>query len=401
MAMDAGSELEILSRFSRLISTSNTPEGVLALLADAGVEHMGASAVAVLELRESGRLELAGSSGLPDCAAGFVGEVDALGPELGEQMRKRCAPDFAQAHTLLMMSGGDLFGAMVLLFRSPTEFEPNKTRLVETLVELSAVAISHASRYAALSRSYAELRASRVALARSHKLRALGQMAAGVSHDLKNILNPISLYVQVLQRAIPRGDTATIDEAIEQMRATVKRGVEVIDRLRDFSRQTPATAVEVTDLDSLAREAIELSRARFASNSSAAFKIRIELTSPPPVRVEPSDLVSALTNLMINAVDAMHGGGTITVASGEARGGSWISVSDDGPGMPPEVEKKVFEPFFTTKGSDGTGLGLAMVYACVQRHKGEITLRTAPGEGASFTLWFPGIDAPPPSSAAG
>jgi signal transduction histidine kinase len=85
----------------------------------------------------------------------------------------------------------------------------------------------------------------------------------------------------------------------------------------------------------------------------------------------------------------MPGGGTITVQSGTEDGMSFVSIADNGPGMPPEVEQRAFEPFFTTKGQEGTGLGLAMVYAFVQRHRGRITLKTAPGEGAAFTLSFP------------
>ena len=76
-----------------------------------------------------------------------------------------------------------------------------------------------------------------------------------------------------------------------------------------------------------------------------------------------------------------------------------MQVADDGPGMPPEVEQRVFEPFFTTKGEEGTGLGLAMVYACMQRHGGSVKLQTAPGEGTQFTLVFPlsaSIPPPPP-----
>jgi signal transduction histidine kinase len=99
--------------------------------------------------------------------------------------------------------------------------------------------------------------------------------------------------------------------------------------------------------------------------------------------------VNALVNLIANAIDAMPAGGTITLRSGEGDGGAWVSVADDGPGMPPEVERRVFEPFFTTKGEAGTGLGLAMVQATMRRHGGTVKLVTEPGQGTTFTLWFP------------
>jgi signal transduction histidine kinase len=82
-------------------------------------------------------------------------------------------------------------------------------------------------------------------------------------------------------------------------------------------------------------------------------------------------------------------GGTITVRTGGDHAASWIEVADDGPGMTPEIEHHVFDPFFTTKGDEGTGLGLAMVFACMQRHGGTVELVTAKGEGARFRLRFP------------
>ena len=107
------------------------------------------------------------------------------------------------------------------------------------------------------------------------------------------------------------------------------------------------------------------------------------------------EILSALVNLFVNAVDA--GASTITLRSGEDDGGSWIAISDDGPGMPPDVAKRVFEPFFTTKGAEGTGLGLSMVYASMQRHGGKVQLDTAEGQGTTFKLWFvaPGSAAHP------
>ena len=105
--------------------------------------------------------------------------------------------------------------------------------------------------------------------------------------------------------------------------------------------------------------------------------------------------------LDLSAIDALRDGGTITLRTGESDGGSWVQVADDGSGMPPDVEARVFEPFFTTKGEDGTGLGLAMVYASMQRHGGSVRLETAPGKGTAFTLWFPRSASakPPPASS--
>jgi signal transduction histidine kinase len=246
-----------------------------------------------------------------------------------------------------------------------------------------------------------ELRASQDTLARTAKLRALGQMAAGISHDLKNILNPISLHLQLLKRAVARGAADEARESIVEMDQILKRGVQTIERLRDFSRQTPESRAELVDVNQLAHEAIEIARTRMASRPYRSLSIREQLGAPPQVMARSGDVVSAVVNLVVNAIDALcqpppagsldeAGEGIITIRTGESRGGAWIEVADNGPGMALEVEQRVFDPFFTTKGDDGTGLGLAMVYACVHRQGGSVALETGPGRGAKFTLWFPG-----------
>jgi signal transduction histidine kinase len=213
-------------------------------------------------------------------------------------------------------------------------------------------------------------------------------MSAGISHDLVNMLNPLSLHLQLLRRLIQRG--APVDEAIAEIENAVRRGVETVARLRDFSRQAPEAPIEIVALDDLAHEAIELSRPRIGAKERAReIGIVASRGAPPPVRARGSELMAALLNLLVNAVDAMEDGGTITVGTGAVETRAWVQVADDGPGIPLDMQQRIFEPFFTTKGNAGTGLGLAMVYACVQRYGGSLDLESAPGCGTRFTLWFP------------
>jgi signal transduction histidine kinase len=114
-----------------------------------------------------------------------------------------------------------------------------------------------------------------------------------------------------------------------------------------------------------------------------------ELGTTAPVVIRPADCVTALVNLIVNAVDALHEKGRITVRSGESADGSWIEVSDNGPGIPPEVKARILEPFFTTKGDLGTGLGMSIVYAFVQRYGGRLEIESELGRGALFRMWFP------------
>ena len=259
--------------------------------------------------------------------------------------------------------------------------------------------VAEAARRAEQAKMREQLRQSEIALARSEKLRALGQMAAGITHDLKNLLAPMSLHLQIVDRALRSGHTPDAQSSVVELKQILDRGIRTIERLREFSRQSPERRPEPVDLNRVARDSAEVARPRMAQGKRALSLIKHELDDPPPVFAQADEVLAAVVNLVINAIDAMpDGGGTITISTGEERSGAWIQVADDGPGMPPEIEQRVFEPFFSTKGADGTGLGLAMVYACATRHGGSVKLETAPGEGARFRLWFPATG---PMSARG
>jgi signal transduction histidine kinase len=234
-----------------------------------------------------------------------------------------------------------------------------------------------------------QLRASEEVLRRTERLRSLGEMAAGISHDIKNILNPAGLQLTRLERAIGKNDLGIATDATTALRQVLARGVETVERLRAFSRQEPEPQRVAVDLDRIAAESIELARPRMSSSDRTPSHIVLEAGGAPPIKGVAADLVGAVVNLIANAIDAMPRGGTITVSTGSDDEGPWLRVADDGPGMSPEVKARVFEPFFTTKGESGTGLGLAMVYACMVRHAGRVELDTAPGRGARFTLRFP------------
>jgi signal transduction histidine kinase len=393
-AVSRESGIDALTRFARLASEAGTGPTILPLLADALIAHAGADAVAVVEIHEGGA-RLVPSPHLPGELAGVTLEADAVGEEIGTTLSVACGGRFGQVRSRPLVSGGGLFGFVVMFFEGRQS--PDRLTLAEGLIDLAAVTLASATKLQQLARSHAELKASQDALARTEKLRALGQMAAGVSHDLKNILNPLSLHLQLIERSIARGNTDAAKESVVEMKQVLVRGVQTIERLRDYSRQSPESRAEEVDLNKLVHEAGEIARPRMAARGGRANRIREELGAPRPVMARSGEIVSALVNLVVNAIDAMPGGGTITLRTGESEGASWVEVADDGPGMPPEVERRVFEPFFTTKGAEGTGLGLAMVYACMQRHGGSVKLETAPGKGTAFTLLFPKSASVPPS----
>jgi len=385
--------VDTLIRFSRLASEASTGSQVLPLLAEAAVRHLGADGAVVVEVTDDGRLRVAAAQDVPETVAQWAGESEAIDSELGPDLLRASEGKFADAQTFPLVSTGGLFGALVLLFRAKASTTERELGLARGLADLAAVAVGRASQMAKLVQANAELRASRDVLARTEKLRALGQMAAGVSHDLKNILNPVSLHAQLIQRAIARGDTEAATRSVEELRGIIHRGVETLERLRAFSRQSPDARATRVQLEKLAAEALVIARPRMSSRSGALCRIVEELAEAPPVEARGDEVVAAVVNLLVNAMDAMPDGGTIHLCTGEARGGAFVTVADTGPGMTPDVQARIFEPFFTTKGGEGTGLGLAMVFATMQRCGGSVSVESTPGQGAAFTLWFPAITA--------
>jgi signal transduction histidine kinase len=208
---------------------------------------------------------------------------------------------------------------------------------------------------------------------------------------MKNILNPLGLHLQIVQRAVP-SDKRDAQQSMAEMKQVLHRGAEMLNRLREFSRQAPEAKTESVDLNACTHEAVEICKPRLHQRQDLHVELHEKHGAPPRVLVRSAELVAAVVNLVVNGIDAIGATskrGTITVETGASPRGGWVRVSDDGPGMTPEVERRVFEPFFTTKGAEGTGLGLALAYAFVQRHQGTLELVTAPGKGASFTMTFP------------
>jgi len=235
-------------------------------------------------------------------------------------------------------------------------------------------------------------------LIESEKMRALGEMAAGIAHDLRNIFTPLQLHASLLRRhlaADPVGQ-ASIDK-IERVLAI---GVEVIDRLSGFSRRGDDGSAPLVLAD-VARAAVELCRHRLRRTPNV--QLTLDASPAPPIRICQGELTSALVNLIGNALDAVSATGTVTVRTCAADDGACVEVADDGPGIPADVQPRIFEPFFTTKPA-GSGLGLAIVRAFVDRHGGRLSLETSAETGTRVRLWFPAcsqVQAAPASGGAG
>ncbi len=232
-----------------------------------------------------------------------------------------------------------------------------------------------------------ELEESQVQLLQAEKIASLGRLSAGVAHEINNPLSGILIYAELLQREI--GPQAEGKEFIEEIITQTMRCQEIVQRLLEFSRQSLGERT-LFDLNHIIGRCVELiGHQAIFHNIQVIQNLDPEL---PQVAGDPGQLQQVLTNLLLNAADAMRGQGVITVTTQPSpdRGGVDLTFSDTGCGIPADLLEKIFEPFYTTKPvGKGTGLGLSIVYGVIQRHGGTIEVESEPGAGATFTIRLP------------
>ena len=231
-------------------------------------------------------------------------------------------------------------------------------------------------------------------LQQSEKLRALGQLAGGIAHDFNNLLQAILGYAQLMKSSLD--DMPLIRRSLQVIETVALGGAETVRRIQQFARLRPDEVFVRVDLTQIVQEAVAITRPRWeerAMRDNRPLDLRLDLVAAPMVNGRPAALTEALTNFILNALDAMPDGGRLTIATRPGDSNTVVlSVSDTGVGMTEDVQRRVFEPFFSTKGEAGSGLGLAMAYSIVRRHGGEIVIDSLPGRGATFTITFPIAD---------
>ena len=293
------------------------------------------------------------------------------------------------------------FGILLVARREPDGFGSSDREFLGQLSEHLALAAHQAQLYSALQQAYQDLRQTQQTVMQQERLRALGQMAGGIAHDINNALSPAALYAQTM---LDR-DTSLSGDARDKL-TVIQRAIDdvgrTVTRMRMFYRPgEPDSELTRTDLNALLTQVADLTRARWhdmPQERGAVIHLRTDLTPElPHIKGAEHEIRDALTNLVFNAVDAMPKGGTLTLRTRvvaeeneEAKTRSvLIEVSDTGAGMTEEVRNRCLEPFFTTKGERGTGLGLAMVYGMIERHNGELAIESEVGQGTTVRLRFP------------
>jgi two-component system, NtrC family, sensor kinase len=236
-----------------------------------------------------------------------------------------------------------------------------------------------------------ELEETQSQLIQAEKIASLGRLAAGVAHEINNPLAGILIYAELLLRDLAEKDPGRPN--VEEIITQTLRCQKIVTRLLDFSRQSLGERT-LFDPNSTIHRCVELVKHQaMFHNIDIVLKLDPQL---PQIIGDPGQLHQVVTNLLLNAADAMGGRGRITIASRPNRAGDGVilTFTDTGEGIPAQIRDKIFDPFFTTKPpGKGTGLGLAVVYGVIQRHGGSIEVTSPPGGGACFTVRLP-MDAP-------
>jgi signal transduction histidine kinase len=312
---------------------------------------------------------------------------------------------------LPMIVEGKLFGLLLAARREAHAFSSGECEFLKMLSEQVALAGYHAQLYTQLQSAYDELRETQQAVMQHERLRALGQMASGIAHDINNALSPVVGFAELLliteKQISPAGA-----RYLQHIRTSSEDIAHIVSRLREFYRKREDNReMQRLHLNQLAEQVIDLTRPRWRDMSQergVSIAIQTHFSDDlPPVMGIASELREGLTNLILNAVDALPKEGTITVRAAingwTMRNGQRkpsevaLEVQDNGVGMDEETRRRCLEPFFSTKGVRGTGLGLAMVYGIMERHDGRIEIDSERGKGTTIRLVFP-VQEPQPTA---
>jgi signal transduction histidine kinase len=238
-----------------------------------------------------------------------------------------------------------------------------------------------------------QLELTKQQLARSARIALLGELAAGIAHEMNNILTPAMGNLSVLLLDRSKYPQKTV-ERLELVERSLMKASSMLQQVLDFSRKKPEKR-EPVDIRSILDQSLSLLKHKFTGN-----KIRVEKDLQPDLprlQVDNAQIEQVFTNLSLNAIDAMEGGGTLRIAathhweaSATKKPYMEIMFQDTGCGISPEISEHIFEPFFTTKGKGhGTGLGLFISYGIIEKHGGTIDFETTADAGTQFRIRLP------------
>jgi DNA-binding response OmpR family regulator/signal transduction histidine kinase len=224
------------------------------------------------------------------------------------------------------------------------------------------------------------------------KMRSLGQLASGIAHDINNSLTPIMGYIDLLTE--DEDLMARHQLSINLIIKSSKNIARTIGRLKDFYRTNIDEENKINiEINTLIDSTIELTRHKWkdiAESTGSIIEIKKEYeTNLPPIKADESELTEALTNLILNACDAMPNGGNLTFSTSRKENNIILQIRDTGSGMDESTLEQCLNPFFSTKGKNGTGLGLSMVFSIIQRHNGKLLIESKKNVGTNISIVLP------------
>ncbi|MBN1954536.1 MAG: response regulator [Anaerolineae bacterium] len=342
-------------------------------------------------------------TGLRACLQGQMVYVPDLSQVDASFARKWTRAGMRSAASMPLAVHNRVFGILFVARSEVDAFDCQERDFLQGLSEHVSLAAHQAQLYLDLQQAYDELRQTQQAMMQQERLQALGHMASGIAHDVNNTLSPVVIYTELLMREPGLSDHAL--QWLQIMQTACDDITQMVSRMREFYRQR-AEQEDLLAVDPyrVLQQAIDLTRPYWRDTpqhrgSVVTLRTNVEDNLPTILGIE-GEIREALTNLIINAVDAMPDGGALGVrAYVRAQAGNdlaeaapvqiLLEVSDTGIGMDKETKSRCLEPFFSTKGELGTGLGLSVVYGIMQRHDGGIEIDSAPGRGTTVRLVFP------------
>ncbi len=291
-----------------------------------------------------------------------------------------------------------VLGVLTFNTTTPRRYSPTELEYLASFADLAGIALDNARLYDDAQQALTDLKAMQQKLVRGETLRALGELAGGAAHHLNNLLTIVVGRVQLLLRGV---DDERLRRPLAIIEKAAKDGAEVVRRLQQFSRTHQVGLVQTLNLDDIARDVLGLTRGHWQDAARArgvSIEVEEHLGGAANVEGDAAALREAVTNLVLNAVDAMPKGGRLTVQTRLDGDRAVLVVADTGTGMSEPVRLKAHEPFFTTKGVKATGLGLSVAYGIVRSHGGELALDSREGRGTTVTLTLPRAVAATPAA---